>query len=84
MCPPYLHTSISFKLGFAIIPVKPSDQQEQIHRLNLLCLEQAGQREGEMKGGFVEEGRKVNCTGKGEEKDARKQMRFFPDIRQIL
>lgn len=84
VCPPYLHTSISFKPGFAIIPVKPSDQQEQIRRLNLLCPERAGGREGEMEGGFVEEGTKVNCRGNGEGKDARKRMRLFPDIRQIL
>lgn len=32
----------------------------------------------------MEEGRKVKCRGKGEEKDARKRMRLFPDIRQIL
>lgn len=50
VCPPYLHTSISFKPGFAIIPVKPSDQQEQIRRLNLLCPERAGGREGENRG----------------------------------
>lgn len=68
VCPPYLQTSISFKPGFAIKPVKLSEQQEQIRRLNLLSWERAGGWEGGTEGGFVEGGRKVNCGGKGEGK----------------